>query len=61
MEPSLTSGLARPHDWHVTIIIIMVGIYCNMGESACECVIAFCEVVIQAVCLDYQENEESSK
>ena len=56
MEPSLTSGLARPHDWHVTII--MVG---NMGESACECVIAFCEVVIQALCLDYQENEESSK
>ena len=32
-----------------------------MGESACECVIAFCEVVIQAVSLDYQENEESSK
>ena len=30
-------------------------------ESACECVVAFCEVVLQAVIAEYQENDGNSK
>ena len=30
-------------------------------ESACECVVAFCEVVLQAVIAEYQENNGNSK
>ena len=30
-------------------------------DSIRECVLAFCEVVLQAVVVEYQENEDNSK